>query len=87
MNDVVKKGTGLVDMHDIIDKDGNLKCIEVYDTLDNHVFDIVWDDYDAQTAENRAKFRQWAREVIERYGYSLSVPQPINLINYPHPSK
>jgi len=83
MNDVVKKGTGLVDMHDIIDKDGNLKCIEVYDTQDNHVFDIVWDDYDAQTAENRAKFRQWAREVIERYGYSLSVPQPVRLDDFP----
>jgi hypothetical protein len=86
MTNKAKTGTGLVDMHDIIDKNGNLTRIEVFDTEDNHVFDIVWDEREAQTADNRAKFRQWARQVVERYGYSLSVPQPINLINHPNPS-
>lgn len=58
---------------DNFDKDGNLIGIEVFDNKGEFVLEVVWDDREAQTQENRVEFRKWAREVVMRYGYEIVV--------------
>jgi len=68
----VEKGSGVANLYDIHDKDGNLTRIEVVDSKGEFIFDIVWDDREAQTQENRANFRKWSKEVVRRYGYIVA---------------
>jgi hypothetical protein len=57
---------------EIHDNDGNLTKIEV--TLENgeHLFDVLWDDRDEQTEENRVAFREWAKRMVKRNGHELT---------------
>lgn len=56
---------------EIHDQEGNLVKIEV--TLENgeHLFDVLWDERDEQTEENRLTFREWARLMVRRNGHEL----------------
>ena len=56
---------------DVYDKEGNLVKIEFYDGEGEHVIDVVWDENDEQTSENRTEFRKWAYAMLERKGYTL----------------
>ena len=56
---------------DVYDKDGNLTTIEVQGEDGSHVIDIVWDDTDEQTSENRTLFRKFAYRVLEQKGYEV----------------
>ena len=68
----IKKGEGFVTMHEIFEK-GNLIKIEVWDSNNEFVFDIMWNPMDEQTHENREEFRKWSVTVIKRYGYKKHV--------------
>ena len=50
---------------DVYDKDGNLTHIEFYNEAGSFEIQAEWDPSDAQTPDNRAKFRQWAYKFIE----------------------
>ena len=56
-------------MVDVYDKDGNMTKIEVWDGAGEHVMDVLWDDREAQTSENRISHREWARVMAKRKGY------------------
>jgi len=56
---------------DIYDKEGNMLRIEFNDGSGNHVVDAVWDQNDAQTSENRVKFREWAYKMLQNKGYEV----------------
>ena len=57
---------------DIYDKDGNLVKIEAREEDGQHILDIVWDENDEQTLENRAEFRKWAYGFLEKNkGYQI----------------
>lgn len=56
---------------DVYDKDGNLIRIEVQDEKGDHVIDIVWDEHDEQTSENRVAFRRFAYRSLEQRGYEV----------------
>jgi hypothetical protein len=57
---------------DIYDKDGNFTKIEVQGADGSHVIDIVWDESDEQTSENRVKFRKFAYRILEQKGYEVN---------------
>jgi hypothetical protein len=57
---------------DIYDKDGNLLKIDVHDLDGNFVIQIMWDENDLQTSENRKAFRQWANRQLKQRDY---IPQ------------
>jgi hypothetical protein len=67
-----KDSMGIANLYDIHDKNGNLTRIEVVDEGGDFVFDIVWDEREAQTQQNRDNFRKWSKEVVRRYGYTVS---------------
>jgi hypothetical protein len=54
---------------DIYDKDGNLVKIDVHDKKGNFVIQIMWDENDPQTSENRKAFRQWANRQLKQRDY------------------
>jgi hypothetical protein len=56
---------------DVYDKEGNLTKIEFSDGEGEHIVDVVWDETDAQTSENRESFRKWAYTMLEQKGYVL----------------
>lgn len=56
---------------DVYDKEGNLTHIEFCDGDGNHIIDVVWDENDEQTSENRTSFRKWAYMMLEQKGYTL----------------
>ena len=56
---------------DIFDKDGNLVKIDVHDTEGQFVIQIVWDEDDEQTSENRKEFRTWANRQLRQRGYEI----------------
>jgi hypothetical protein len=56
---------------DIYDKEGNMLRIEFNDGSGNHVVDAIWDQNDAQTSENRVKFREWAYKMLQNKGYEV----------------
>jgi hypothetical protein len=57
---------------EIFDKDGNMVKIETRDEEGQHILDIVWDENDEQTPENRAEFRKWAYGFLEKNkGYKV----------------
>ena len=58
---------------DVYDKEGNLKMIEVTDTSGNHIIDVVWDDNDEQTNENRIAFREWAYDKLKQKDYEVNL--------------
>jgi hypothetical protein len=69
----VKEGSmGVANLYDIHDKDGDLMRIEVVDSKGEFVFDIVWDERESQTKQNRDNFRKWSKEVVRRYGYIVT---------------
>jgi hypothetical protein len=69
----VKEGImGVANLYDIHDKDGDLMRIEVVDSKGEFVFDIVWDERESQTKQNRDNFRKWSKEVVRRYGYIVT---------------
>ena len=69
----VKEGSmGVANLYDIHDMDGNLMRIEVVDSKGEFVFDIVWDERESQTKQNRDNFRKWSKEVVRRYGYIVT---------------
>jgi hypothetical protein len=70
--DAKKDSMGVANLYDIHDKDGNLTRIEVVDSEGEFVFDIIWDENDSQSQENRANFRRWSKEVVRRYGYIVA---------------
>jgi len=58
---------------DVYDKDGNLTHINVQDASGEFVLQMVWDENDEQTNENRIAFREWAYDFLEKYkGYEVS---------------
>jgi len=69
--DAKKDSMGVANLYDIHDKDGNLTRIEVVDSAGEFVFDILWDENDSQSQENRTNFRRWSKEVVRRYGYTV----------------
>ena len=70
--DAKEDSMGVANLYDIHDKDGNLTRIEVVDSEGEFVFDILWDENDSQSQENRDNFRKWSKEVVRRYGYIVS---------------
>ena len=54
---------------DIFDKDGNLIKIDVHDLEGKFVIQIVWDENDEQTSENRKAFREWANRQLKQRDY------------------
>ena len=54
---------------DIFDKDGNLLKIDVHDLEGQFVIQIVWDENDEQTSENRKAFREWANRQLRQRDY------------------
>ena len=56
---------------DVYDKEGNLTKIEFSDGEGEHIVDVVWDETEEQTSENRTKFRKWAYTMLEQKGYVL----------------
>jgi hypothetical protein len=56
---------------DVYDKDGNMLRIEFSDGGGEHIVDVVWDETEEQTSENRTKFRKWAYTILEQKGYVL----------------
>jgi hypothetical protein len=58
---------------DVYDKDGNLTHIDVQDASGEFVLQMVWDENDEQTSENRELFRKWAYDFLEKSkGYEVS---------------
>jgi hypothetical protein len=58
---------------DVYDKDGNLTHIDVQDASGEFVLQVVWDENDEQTSENRELFRKWAYDFLEKSkGYEVS---------------
>jgi len=56
---------------DVYDKDGNLVKIEVTDSAGEFIIQSLWDENDAQTHENRIKFREWTYSHLRRIGYEI----------------
>jgi hypothetical protein len=56
---------------DVYNEDGHLTKIEVQGEDGNHVIDVVWDDNDEQTSDNRVLFRQFAYRLLEQKGYEV----------------
>jgi len=54
---------------DIFDKDGNLVKIDVHDLDGQFIIQIVWDENDEQTSENRKAFREWANRQLKQRDY------------------
>ena len=54
---------------DIYDKDGNLLKIDVHDLQGQFVIQIMWDENDEQTSENRKEFRKWAIRQLKQRNY------------------
>jgi hypothetical protein len=54
---------------DVYDKDGNLVKIDVHDMDGQFVIQIVWDENDEQTNENRKEFRTWANRQLRQRDY------------------
>jgi hypothetical protein len=54
---------------DVYDKDGNLVKIDVHDMDGQFVIQIVWDENDEQTSENRKAFREWANRQLKQRDY------------------
>jgi hypothetical protein len=54
---------------DIFDKDGNLVKIDVHDLDGQFIIQIVWDENDEQTSENRKAFRKWANRQLRQRDY------------------
>jgi hypothetical protein len=54
---------------DIYDKDGNLVKIDVHDLEGQFIIQIVWDENDEQTSENRKAFREWANRQLKQRDY------------------
>jgi hypothetical protein len=58
---------------DVYDKDGNLSRIDVQDAKGEFVMQILWDEHDEQTSQNRIAFREWAYKHLEQsQGYEVS---------------
>jgi hypothetical protein len=51
---------------DIFDGKGHLLRIEAYDGNGELIIQGLWDPTDEQTADNRAKFREWFAKHVER---------------------
>lgn len=58
---------------EILDIDGNLKRIEFNNEQGEFVIQALWDDRDEQTAENRAKFREWAYRQLKQQGHEVQL--------------
>lgn len=56
---------------DVYDADGNMTKIEAQSENGDHIIDIVWDDTDEQTSENRVLFRKFAYRILEQKGYEV----------------
>ena len=56
---------------DVYDKDGNLTHIEVLTPSGEFVMQILWDEHDEQTSENRVKFREWTYRMLSQLGYEV----------------
>jgi len=54
---------------DVFDKDGNLVKIDVHDLEGQFVIQIMWDENDEQTSENRKEFRKWANRQLKQRDY------------------
>jgi hypothetical protein len=56
---------------EILDKDGNLTNIEYHNELGTFEFQAQWDPSEAQTYENREKFRKWADTMAKRLEFDV----------------
>lgn len=56
---------------DVYDADGNMTKIEAQSENGDHIIDIVWDDTDEQTSENRVLFRKFAYRILKQKGYEV----------------
>lgn len=56
---------------DIYDKDGNLLKIDVHDLEGQFIIQIIWDENDQQSSENRKAFREWANRQLKQRGYEI----------------
>jgi len=57
---------------DVYNKDGNLLRIEFYDLSGEFQLQAEWDSRDAQTSENREKFRKWAYQMAKRLEFEIA---------------
>ena len=58
---------------DVYNNEGNLTHIDVQDAKGDFVMQILWDEHDEQTSENRIAFREWAYKHLEQsQGYEVS---------------
>ena len=55
---------------EIYDSDENLIKIDVHDLEGQFVIQIVWDENDEQTFENRKAFREWANRQLKQRDYN-----------------
>lgn len=63
---------GLAIPIDVYNKDGELVRIEFTQGDGTHIIDVVWDDRDAQTSENRTAFRKWAYTMLRQMNWEVS---------------
>jgi len=56
----------LIEHHD----GDKLTMIVCNDDNGGHIFDALWDPTEANTPENRKKFRMWVSTMLKRKGYT-----------------
>jgi hypothetical protein len=56
---------------DVYDTDGNLLKIDFFTDTGEFILQCVWDEMDEQTAENRAKLREWAFKWMANHGWEI----------------
>jgi len=56
---------------EILDKEGNLTCIEFYNELGSFEFQALWDPTDEQTSENREAFRKWSYGMAKKQNFEV----------------
>ena len=56
---------------DVYDRDGNMIRVEFSDKNGDHVLDVVWDENEEQSSENRVAFRKWAYNHLRNQGWEI----------------
>ncbi len=54
---------------EVYDSDENLVKIDVHDLEGKFIIQIMWDDQDEQSFENRNHFRKWSIRQLKQRGY------------------
>jgi hypothetical protein len=56
---------------DVYENNGDMKGIEFNNLDGGFIVFAEWDSVDAQTSENRVKFREWAYHMATQLGYEV----------------